>query len=64
MNYINSVIAVSSTQGVQKRILKNKQITQGTKSGYPMPKQDNGLDHHKCSPNTKIVFLTFNHHKE
>ena len=29
-----------------------------------MPKHDKGLDHHMCSPKTKVAFLAFNHHKE
>jgi len=64
MYYINTAIAVSSAQDVPKKLLKNKQFTPNTKSVYPMPKHDKGLDHHKFSPNTKLAFLTFNHHKE
>jgi len=64
MDYINTALVVSTAQGVPKRPLEKKQFTSHTKRIYPMPKHDRGLDHHMCSPKTKIAFLAFNHHNE
>lgn len=52
-----------STRYVEETTEK-KQFTQYIELVYPMSKHDRGLDHHICFPNTKLVFLTFNHHKE
>jgi len=64
MDYINKALVISTAQGVPKRSLKRSTSQSHTKIIYPMPKHDKGLDHHMCSPKTKVAFLAFNHHKE